>query len=876
MSQSQEKAILALMAEITSITDLSTLLNVVVQKLPEVVEAIGCWIYLRPEYVPEYNGVLIRREKELSDGELLQIFDDFIVLAATNAESKKSLIGKAFFGTSEGITGWVYKNAKLLSITDVRDERELKSLSSNLHWANEYHEGDELYQPGEKRRLLVVPLVLEGVSIGALKFHATLNKEPFSEISQEIATIVSNIVAGSLRQTWMVAEQRQTISRLIETGNKNTPLDVITDVTESLKVMLNYSRSEFYLRDENGEEIYLLARNGTRVLDSDVVKFRRGQSLIGWVFKTGHPLIISDIKQFMSGCVLNEDLLWKLSDTQLINDDDKLLKCEENANFYSGTSRLLKISFLAVPVKNKNGEVLGVLCGYRTNPSRIGVSNERSHLMIADSFASTISVAIENNRQKMLGDLLIELGRHTDPAILFKFVTDRIPKIVVSSGCSIFVTKRSRDGIQLALRNTSRKNLSDSNNVLNVEYSLGEGKTGLSALTRSTLLINHYGVGIVSRQRLEKEYQRVRLEHPQDLVHLLKDEQNNEIGILQLRTRKFTSKVENSTFDDFTKTAVFQSEGVPSPVSDKYLNTKDNYTWSFIAVPIVDENKLMGVITLTRNMPSLPFSSDDTALIESVAGRLASVLSNLDLEEQRKLLFINLAHEINTPLTGVIVDSELLYNEAPANSDLQKLAKHNLEQVLRLHMQTSTTMSVLSGQELVRKFTAHSIYRPLKEACELFEAEANNKGCNIVGPRAQGGEFPRIEMSLLDLTTAFKNVIHNAVKYSFEPPENSSMFRTIKVWGEFDKTRKDHYNVYVQNYGDGILPHEIEKRLIFERYYRGEIASGRRTGSGFGLAYTRLIIEDLHHGFINVTSVQQENNAYLTTFAISLPIKQPT
>jgi len=96
MSRSQEKAVLALMAKITLITDLSTLLNVVVQEVPGVVGAIGCFIYLQPNYVPDYNNILIRDDKELHETDVLQRFDDFIVLAATNLPSKKALIGKAF------------------------------------------------------------------------------------------------------------------------------------------------------------------------------------------------------------------------------------------------------------------------------------------------------------------------------------------------------------------------------------------------------------------------------------------------------------------------------------------------------------------------------------------------------------------------------------------------------------------------------------------------------------------------------------------------------------------------------------------------------------------------------------------------------------
>ena len=126
MSTNQEKAVLALLAKATSITDLTTLLNVVVQELPDVVGALGCWIYLHPDYVPEYSGFVIRGEKEIGDTDLVQVFDEFIVLAATNLESKKKLVGKAYFGAGEGFTGWAYRNGRPLRILDVSDDQELK------------------------------------------------------------------------------------------------------------------------------------------------------------------------------------------------------------------------------------------------------------------------------------------------------------------------------------------------------------------------------------------------------------------------------------------------------------------------------------------------------------------------------------------------------------------------------------------------------------------------------------------------------------------------------------------------------------------------------------------------------------------------------
>lgn len=305
-------------------------------------------------------------------------------------------------------------------------------------------------------------------------------------------------------------------------------------------------------------------------------------------------------------------------------------------------------------------------------------------------------------------------------------------------------------------------------------------------------------------------------------------------------------------------------------------NKSSGNAHSILALPLISESVTLGTLELHGALNNSMFTdlSEKSAFI--IAGFSASVISNLYTNENRKHFLISLAHEINTPLTAILADAENLSQELPSNSEFHQTANHIFGQVLRLHMQTATLMSVLSEQTITRQFSEHSVYRPLKEACELFESEALQKGLEILGPRARDGVFPNIEMSLFDLTIAFKNIIHNAVKYSYAPPKNMDIHRVIKVWGQWDSNREGYYSIFVQNYGVGIMPFEIEKRLIFEPYYRGERSSDRRrTGAGFGLAYARSVIEDLHHGQISVTSNPQGSDAFLTTFSISLPVKQP-
>jgi signal transduction histidine kinase len=131
-------------------------------------------------------------------------------------------------------------------------------------------------------------------------------------------------------------------------------------------------------------------------------------------------------------------------------------------------------------------------------------------------------------------------------------------------------------------------------------------------------------------------------------------------------------------------------------------------------------------------------------------------------------------------------------------------------------------------------------------------------------------------MSLFDLILAFKNLVHNAVKYSFYPPKGMEPDRFVKVTGQWAGHEHDMYAVEICNYGVGITPKEIEEGLIFEPHYRGEWAADRhRTGSGLGLTHVKRVIEEMHHGKIEVRSTPMPGTAYLTVCRVILPVRQP-
>jgi len=113
-------------------------------------------------------------------------------------------------------------------------------------------------------------------------------------------------------------------------------------------------------------------------------------------------------------------------------------------------------------------------------------------------------------------------------------------------------------------------------------------------------------------------------------------------------------------------------------------------------------------------------------------------------------------------------------------------------------------------------------------------------------PNIRTGEWPdQVELDLDPdrVRTALKNVLDNAVKYSF----NSSKPVEISI-----EDRKPYLIIRIRDYGVGIPKDELP--YIFEPFYRVDKSRSKDTGGyGLGLSLCKTVME-AHHGKIEVNS----------------------
>src|SRR5207237_2337529 len=126
----------------------------------------------------------------------------------------------------------------------------------------------------------------------------------------------------------------------------------------------------------------------------------------------------------------------------------------------------------------------------------------------------------------------------------------------------------------------------------------------------------------------------------------------------------------------------------------------------------------------------------------------------------------------------------------------------------------------------------------------LLEAEAADK-------------LPRIRGDRERLRQVLHNLIDNAVKYS---PSGETV--QVRAYAEDGCLR-----VEVRDAGPGIGAED--RRLIFEKFGRANVAGGAKPGTGLGLFIARSIAE-AHGGSLDVRSTPDAGS----TFVLELPVNR--
>jgi two-component system sensor histidine kinase QseC len=226
-----------------------------------------------------------------------------------------------------------------------------------------------------------------------------------------------------------------------------------------------------------------------------------------------------------------------------------------------------------------------------------------------------------------------------------------------------------------------------------------------------------------------------------------------------------------------------------------------------------------------------PFMNSFNSLIEKLLNSL----------ENEKRFTDYAAHELNTPLTAIRLQAQILLNQNHNKNHRQEFenlieavdgASHLINQLL--------TLSRINGGLDKNSMKKISVINLINEIIENFTKEIAQKNLKITKNFENISTKNNVAINKIYFQILFKNLLDNAIKYSLENEEIN-----IEIEKNIDET-----SIKITNSNDDLTL--IDTKKVFENFYRSNKSISTRNvlGSGLGLAISKKIVE-FHNGSIS-------------------------
>ena len=283
---------------------------------------------------------------------------------------------------------------------------------------------------------------------------------------------------------------------------------------------------------------------------------------------------------------------------------------------------------------------------------------------------------------------------------------------------------------------------------------------------------------------------------------------------------------------------------------------------AIVSAPITSGDRRLGVLTVYARRPPA-FTDDAVAVVRLLAEEAALVLRSQELLREAAAVramaemtrlkddFLSVvAHDVRTPLTTILINSELLETALGGDGRNAQRAGALRAEAERLKALVDDYLDIVSaeaGREA--RLAPGDLVQIARDALEGMADQASR--VQLSGAASVPGTFDAARMRQL-----VQNLVGNAVKYS-----NATDPVELRIWQEERSAQ-----LTVSDHGIGIPDEDLP--LLFERFHRGSNTDDRRyRGLGLGLYICRQVAEE-HGGTISVSSRVGEG----TTFHVTLPI----
>jgi signal transduction histidine kinase len=246
-------------------------------------------------------------------------------------------------------------------------------------------------------------------------------------------------------------------------------------------------------------------------------------------------------------------------------------------------------------------------------------------------------------------------------------------------------------------------------------------------------------------------------------------------------------------------------------------------------------------------------SSFDESELSKLQSKLMRYLTSSSMSEKKlreekediEELITNISHQTKTPLTNIMMYSELLGEKA--DGELKEYANeiHSQSKKLEELITALVKMSRLETGIFRLQPEENTLMSVLKRAYDQALPKAKLKNIELV---LSEDTDAKANLDLKWTAEAVFNIIDNAIKYSGEGTSINLKINTFEIFS----------CISVEDHGIGIEEEEIPK--LFARFYRSREVRDNE-GIGVGLYLARQIVEE-QGGYIKVKSVPGKGSTF--------------
>ena len=279
----------------------------------------------------------------------------------------------------------------------------------------------------------------------------------------------------------------------------------------------------------------------------------------------------------------------------------------------------------------------------------------------------------------------------------------------------------------------------------------------------------------------------------------------------------------------------------------------------FFIAPVHMGVKVVGAIAVAGEKLSTNTMEAVGSLIASAVERanaidsLAHAEASRESERLRSALLDSITHELRTPLTSIKASISSL------RADFAMNAEDKVELLAIIEEETDRLNRLVGEAVEMAQLDAHQVHldlgsHPIREAVDLALRNARWVTQRHHVEVRMAEHLPNARIDLEWITKVLQHLLENAAKYS---QEASPIFISAEA-------KDGRIITSVADRGVGI--DDLERSMVFDKFYRGQSQRYRIQGTGMGLAIVKAIVE-AHGGSIEVTS----QLGHGSVFTFSLP-----